>query len=140
MTSFLLSVGANPNFKRAIAKGGSTPLQMSMSKGYNEVSALLRRYGAESPVESQKHGGSGASSLMHFMDELPAEYKHALENLKSEHERSLSKHHQYDAMSMTKTQTSFAASKSSQEPWKTVRLFLSSTFGIFQRVVLFIFS
>jgi ankyrin repeat protein len=130
MTSLLLSSGADPNLKRAISKGGSTPLQISMIKGYNEVSALLRRYGAVSPIDNKKQGGSGASSLMSFMDELPAEYKQAAENLRNAHERSLSKHHQYDTLSLTKAPVPSVATRSSQEPWKTVRLFLSSTFGM----------
>ena len=46
MVSCLLEFGANANAIRT-GSGGSTPLEMSKFRGYNEISSLLKSYGAK---------------------------------------------------------------------------------------------
>ena len=77
-------------------------------------------------------GPTGSTSLLYFEDEVPEYLKIKFEQVVTSND-SLLENHQYDALSLSQlaVQSHNVDIQKAQEPWKTVRLFLSSTFGIF---------
>ncbi len=132
MVAFLLENGCNPSAKKSSSVGGSTPLQMAMTKGYNEIVVLLKKYGvAQEQQKQQQQTSDGTSSLMSFLDDVPEQFKPKMENIRKAQEGSIAKHHEYNTAALNDPRSYLNQDTASpvEEPWKTVRLFLSSTFG-----------
>jgi ankyrin repeat protein len=129
MVACLLELGCNPNAKKATNTGGSTAIQMAAIKGYNEVVSIFKKYGSQLETQRQKTTG-GSSSLMYFLDEVPDEFKPKIENLKKVQE-AFAKAQQFMVQKkLTKQEhVKYDGGSQVEEPWKTVRLFLSSTFA-----------
>lgn len=106
---------------------GRTPLQIATLKEYREVASVLKQAGAAEIVQQKLKDLSGKTSLMFFLDEVPSQFQANVEEIRKMQQQELSRIHQIattQKQGLLDTQV-----EPVQRPWKTIRLFLSSTFG-----------
>jgi hypothetical protein len=132
MVSLLLEKGCDPNAKKSSSAGGPTPIDISISRGYTDITALLRRYGSVSQlVEKQPLStGDGSSSLMKFTDQLPDYLTKKLDPIRKAQIQAMARYNsELNTQHLHNIQPIASSMQPIQEPWRTVRLFISSTFS-----------
>ncbi|KAL6066503.1 Telomerase protein component 1 [Balamuthia mandrillaris] len=128
----LIQAGADVNAKKTNRVGPQTALEMARSKGHKDVEDALRRMGAEEGRSHQNAHDHITTSvqLLTFDDEVPEQFSYVSTSSYSTFGMDSKLATETQARSPPVTASSTTATASYYcGPWKTVRLFLSSTFA-----------
>lgn len=131
MIKILVAGGANINHTKMVNQGPQTPLDMARESGYKVTERVLLDLGAIDTSSKRTRDADTAVKLLRFGDVVPNSYRYPKNYSLSE---ANAKAHDYSDLLAQQEGTNTAQKRavslasSLERDWKTVRLFLSSTF------------
>lgn len=125
---FLVQNGADIHAKKMSKGGAQTAVEIASEKQYLEIVQYLVQNGAQMKQKPDSSKPLGHKiQLCTFNDTIPSEF-HYDSKFSLQVKESVNVSYDYKANPLENPNSSLSSAGTFQRPWKTVRLFLSSTF------------